>query len=917
MEITAVDRSNIVKLIVGMFDAAPGATYLGQFESIISSGRGFALLTEDLSQSSAFLNLYPADNSSSDFVSSFLNTLLADNVTTENMQQAVDYVSNILAGNGGNRADAILQTLIALNNVSVDNAAFGAAAKAFANKAQVAEYYSVDLDASASDIATLRSVVANVGSDDASRDLALANADSMLQTSGKLIDGYIKDATVFLDANGNGVLDEGETSTTTDANGDFTLIGQGSLVAFGGTDISTGLAFEGTLRAPEGSTVITPVTTLVQAIVETGKSAEEAEQAVSEALGLPTNVDLKTFDPIEEATKEGADAAAIDTALDIQSANLKVANMLVQAAAVMQGAAGDELTAVEAMQATVDALAEKINEAAESDNTVDLADAALLEATVNSAAEKALDSIDDVTIRDGLQESVAAMADEAAAILVDANTSIAQALEDADTGQVLEALRDAVQIQTVTQGEAADAIETGAASGDLSDAQDSFSGSGLTAAAEQVEVSDDSLTGGSAAEEETEEETGDSGSGGSAPSITLSYSPDTFVEASANNGSISTTSTLTLSGGETFVGTNGQALTGAVVTNVPAGLTAVVTKTSDTTATLTFTGNATSHEDLNDVSDLTVTLGDSSFSGGDASSVTGATKSNLAINFSDADSIELNYDLTTFSESTDNDGSITDTATLTLIGDTFVGSNGQVISDVTFSNVPGGLSASLVKASDTTATLSFTGTAASHLDADDISDLTVALGDAAFVGGDASAVTGATTSDLAIDFADPVVKSLSYSATSFAEASANDGSIDATATLTLTNETFAGANGQALAGATFSNVPAGLSVSLVKASDTTATLSFTGTAGSHLDADDIADLTVTLGDAAFVGGDASVVTGATTSDLAINFADPVVKSLSYSATSFAEASANDGSIDATATLTLTNETFAGANGQAL
>ncbi|MBY4676804.1 DUF4214 domain-containing protein [Marinobacterium arenosum] len=421
-------------------------------------------------------------------------------------------------------------------------------------------------------------------------------------------------------------------------------------------------------------------------------------------------------------------------------------------------------------------------------------------------------------------------------------------------------------------------------------------------------------------EEETEEETGTIGGGGggsSAPSIGISYSPDTFVEASANNGSISTVATITLSGGETFTGTNGQALAGAVVSNVPTGLTATVTKTGSTTATVALTGNATAHADANSINNLTVTLGDTAFTGGDASAVSGATTSNLSVNFADADSKELNYDLTTFAEANANDGSITATSTLTLTGDTFTGSNGQAISGVSFSNVPTGLTASLVKASSTTATLSFSGNAAAHADANDIANVTVTLGDTAFVGGDASAVTGATNDSIAINFADPVVKSLSYSRTTFAEANANDGSIAATSTLTLENETFTGTNGQAISGVSFSNVPTGLTASLVKASATTATLSFTGNAAAHANANDISNITVTLGNSAFVGADASEVTGATNDSIAIDFADPVAKSLSYSQTSFSEAAGNDGSITATATLTLTNETFSGTNGQAI
>jgi hypothetical protein len=114
----------------------------------------------------------------------------------------------------------------------------------------------------------------------------------------------------------------------------------------------------------------------------------------------------------------------------------------------------------------------------------------------------------------------------------------------------------------------------------------------------------------------------------------LAYSATTFVEAVANDGSITATSTITLTN-ETFTGSDGQVLTGAVVTNVPTGLTAVVTRTSATTATVAFTGNATAHANANDIGNLTVILGNAAFTGGSAAAVTSATTSNLVVDFAD------------------------------------------------------------------------------------------------------------------------------------------------------------------------------------------------------------------------------------------------------------------------------------------
>ncbi len=115
----------------------------------------------------------------------------------------------------------------------------------------------------------------------------------------------------------------------------------------------------------------------------------------------------------------------------------------------------------------------------------------------------------------------------------------------------------------------------------------------------------------------------------------IAYSTTTFVEAVANNGSISIVSMLTLTG-DTFAGANGVALAGGVVSNVPAGLTAVLTKTSATTATLSFTGNATAHANANSIANLTVTLSDTAFTSGSVATISGASTSNLVIAFADA-----------------------------------------------------------------------------------------------------------------------------------------------------------------------------------------------------------------------------------------------------------------------------------------
>jgi hypothetical protein len=126
--------------------------------------------------------------------------------------------------------------------------------------------------------------------------------------SGTAVDGYLQGARVFLDVNGNGLADTGEPTATTDANGRYSLdysqvsspvLGMRVIVT-GGVDTDTGYAFTGMLTArADGSRagqLVSPLTSLVDALVAQGLSLDDARTKVAAALGL-TVADLAT-DPV-------------------------------------------------------------------------------------------------------------------------------------------------------------------------------------------------------------------------------------------------------------------------------------------------------------------------------------------------------------------------------------------------------------------------------------------------------------------------------------------------------------------------------------------------------------------------------------------------------------------------------------------
>ncbi|HIE5949126.1 hypothetical protein [Burkholderia cepacia] len=118
--------------------------------------------------------------------------------------------------------------------------------------------------------------------------------------TGKAIDGYLAGATVCLDLNNNGACDSGEPSAVSDAAGQFSISYSGD--ATGKTllvqitpstkDLSrpAGFQFPATFTLsqtvqPTSSQVVSPLTTLVSAQMQTGLSRAQAVAAVQGLLG--------------------------------------------------------------------------------------------------------------------------------------------------------------------------------------------------------------------------------------------------------------------------------------------------------------------------------------------------------------------------------------------------------------------------------------------------------------------------------------------------------------------------------------------------------------------------------------------------------------------------------------------------------
>ena len=156
---------------------------------------------------------------------------------------------------------------------------------------------------------------------------------------GVVADGYISGATVFIDLNNNGEFDiESEPFAITDDNGNYQLSSIKSdapILAFGGTDISTNTVFNATLSAPNGSSVINPLTTVIEKMVSSGKveNYEEANKKLVEAIGIETDdgdqIDLTQFDPLQVPANDNASEEEIEEAVTAAQAAIQIGTLLV------------------------------------------------------------------------------------------------------------------------------------------------------------------------------------------------------------------------------------------------------------------------------------------------------------------------------------------------------------------------------------------------------------------------------------------------------------------------------------------------------------------------------------------------------------------------------------------------------------
>ncbi|MGY0195932.1 hypothetical protein ACWA7J_12755 [Leptothrix sp. BB-4] len=205
---------------------------------------------------------------------------------------------------------------------------------------------------------------------------------------GMLVDDVVIGATVFCDTNGNGTLDAGEASATTDDSGAYSIAScdSGTLTSVAGTgyDRTSLRAPKGSFKARRGGSVVSPFTTMQLA----SGLDDTAFRAVLAKLGL-SGVDAHSYVPNDDT--RGPKAAA-------------VAKILNEIADAVESLGGDPAAA---FNAAIAALVSQVRNAPAGTDFV--TDAAARNAAILAAADAALATLPTGTLTPTARSRAAAL----------------------------------------------------------------------------------------------------------------------------------------------------------------------------------------------------------------------------------------------------------------------------------------------------------------------------------------------------------------------------------------------------------------------------------------------------------------------------------------------------------------------------
>jgi Ca2+-binding RTX toxin-like protein len=333
MALTTAERSNIIKLVVAMFNAAPGSTYLADLTvAYEANGRSLTNLANDLSNTGAFKALNPVFQTAAEFATSLLTPLGLQANTT-----AVDYVTAQF--NSGVSKGLIAYNVAAALTATTDTQ-FADAKAILNNKASVAEYYSVTKAVSQTNVATLQQVISTVTKDAAS----VTAANTAIDGSGVANAGNTYTLTTGIDvlngSTGNdtfiGSIAPATASAADQVNGGG---GTDTVKIYGGTTLPALTSVEIVyFNAPGANTNVSGIAEVTTLQIDNDTTGYTHTISATQNVGLTavtgaTVLTTTATDASLDLTVNGFANAGAAVGLDIKGAALATLNIVAQTAA--------------------------------------------------------------------------------------------------------------------------------------------------------------------------------------------------------------------------------------------------------------------------------------------------------------------------------------------------------------------------------------------------------------------------------------------------------------------------------------------------------------------------------------------------------------------------------------------------------
>lgn len=293
-------QTELLQLIVGMFDAAPGADLLASLETEYAALGSINALAANLMNTGVLKGIYPDSLDNNAFATAFITNLLSGEVDATNTAFAITWAEGQLNA-GMSRSDVMVAAINAINAADANDTVWGGAQKALANQTAAAEYYSIDQATSSTDFAALQAVTASVTSDPTTvpADFTLEAGLATLTAANAAVATFNTDNPTT-------------ASDLTTAISDYDAAVTDSALA---TD-STGLA---AAKLADQQTANATTLTNAQTALATANTAIAAVTGLTEAVAADTAADIVVTDTTAAAVITATAVLVADAAWDINA----------------------------------------------------------------------------------------------------------------------------------------------------------------------------------------------------------------------------------------------------------------------------------------------------------------------------------------------------------------------------------------------------------------------------------------------------------------------------------------------------------------------------------------------------------------------------------------------------------------------